>query len=53
MSTRGGLTPRFSTLNFTVACWSIRASQVALVVKNLPVLETIRGRFYPWVGKVP
>ena len=53
MSTRGGLTPRFSTLNFTVACWSIRASQVALVVKNLPVLETKEAGSIPGLGRSP
>ena len=31
-----------------------RASQVALVVKNLPAnAEDIRHRFNPWVGKIP
>ena len=33
----------------------VRASQVALVVKNLPVKCRRRKkiRFYPWVGKIP
>ena len=33
---------------------SSRASQVVLVVKNLPVnAEDIRYRFNPWVRKIP
>ena len=33
---------------------SIRAPQVALVVKNLPVnAGDMRHGFYPWIGKIP
>ena len=32
----------------------MRASQVALVVKNLPASAgDMRHRFNPWVGKIP
>ena len=29
------------------------ASQVALVVKNLPINAEVRHRFDPWVRKIP
>jgi len=51
MSTRSGLTQVLHPLSFTVACCSVRASQVRLVVKSLPVLGHKRHRFDPWVGK--
>ena len=39
---------------FSVTVHSVGASQVALVVKNLPASAgDAKGRFYPWVGKVP
>jgi len=32
----------------------IRASQVALVVRNTPAKAgNVSHRFYPWVGKIP
>ena len=35
-------------------CVLVWASQVALVVKNLPAnVGDIRRRFSPWVGKIP
>ena len=42
-----------SNFHFTLK-WNQGASQVALVVRNLPAnTGDIRDRFDPWVGKIP
>ena len=42
------------TLMITNVCRAVRASQAALVVKNLPTSRRRKRRgFNPWVGKIP